>query len=236
MTDYSMEKLTDNIFVCASSEHRFGTDAFLLTYFSNYRMKDKVCDLGTGCGIIPMIMQKKNPPQITYAVDIQESAIEQLKKGIEASNVKNIIPIVADLKVLWDNAPKGQLDLVICNPPYKATNAGIESSIDAQKIARHEIMCNIDDVCRSASKLLKFGGRLCMCNRPERLADVITAMKSNNIEPKRIRFVANNPEQSPWLFLIEGKKGSKPFLKIDPPLYMKSNELKEIYNIGKECE
>lgn len=236
MTDYSMEKLTDNIFVCASSEHRFGTDAFLLTYFSNYRMKDKVCDFGTGCGIIPMIMQKKNPPQITYAVDIQESAIEQLKKGIEASNVKNIIPIVADLKVLWDNAPKGQLDLVICNPPYKATNAGIESSIDAQKIARHEIMCNIDDVCRSASKLLKFGGRLCMCNRPERLADVITAMKSNNIEPKRIRFVANNPEQSPWLFLIEGKKGSKPFLKIAPPLYMKSNELKEIYNIGKECE
>lgn len=236
MTEYSMEKLTDNIFVCASTEHRFGTDAFLLTYFSNYRMKDKVCDLGTGCGIIPMIMQKKNPPQITYAVDIQESAIEQLKKGIEASNVKNIIPIVADLKVLWDNAPKGQLDLVICNPPYKATNAGIESSITAQKIARHEIMCNIDDVCRSASKLLKFGGRLCMCNRPERLADVITAMKSNNIEPKRIRFVANNPEQSPWLFLIEGKKGSKPFLKIDPPLYMKSNELKEIYNIGKECE
>lgn len=236
MTDYSIEKLTDNIFVCASSEHRFGTDAFLLTYFSNYRMKDKVCDLGTGCGIIPMIMQKKNPPQITYAVDIQESAIEQLKKGIEASTVKNIIPVLADLKVLWDNAPKGQLDLVICNPPYKATNAGIESSITAQKIARHEIMCNIDDVCRSASKLLKFGGRLCMCNRPERLADVITAMKSNNIEPKRIRFVANNPEQSPWLFLIEGKKGSKPFLKIDPPLYMKSNELKEIYNIGKECE
>ena len=236
MTDYSMEKLTDNIFVCASSEHRFGTDAFLLTYFSNYRMKDKVCDLGTGCGIIPMIMQKKNPPQITYAVDIQESAIEQLKKGIEASNVKNIVPVLADLKILWDNAPKGQLDLVICNPPYKATNAGIESSITAQKIARHEIMCNIDDVCRSASKLLKFGGRLCMCNRPERLADVITAMKSNDIEPKRIRFVANNPEQSPWLFLIEGKKGSKPFLKIEPPLDMKSNELKEIYQIGKECE
>ncbi len=234
MTEYSMEKLTDNIFVCASSEHRFGTDAFLLTYFSNYRMKDKVCDLGTGCGIIPMIMQKKNPPQITYAVDIQESAIEQLKTGIKESTVKNIVPILADLKNLWKDAPLGQLDLVICNPPYKAANAGIESCITAQKIARHEIMCNIDDVCRSASKLLKFGGRLCICNRPERLADVITAMKSNDIEPKRIRFVANNPEQSPWLFLIEGKKGSKPFLKIEPPLYMKSNELNKIYNIGKE--
>lgn len=236
MTEYSIEKLTDDIFVCASKEHRFGTDAFLLTYFSDYRMKDKVCDLGTGCGIIPMIMQKKNPPQITYAVDIQESAIEQLKIGIEKSNVKNIIPVLADLKVLWEDAPVGQLDLVICNPPYKAFNAGIQSNIDAQKIARHEIMCNIDDVCRSASKLLKFGGRLCMCNRPERLADVITAMKANNLEPKRIRFVSNNPEQSPWLFLIEGKKGSKPFLKIDPPLYMKSSELNKIYSIGKEQE
>lgn len=231
-----MEKLTDDIYVCASNNHRFGTDAFLLTYFSNYRMKDKVCDLGTGCGIIPMIMQKKNPPVITYAVDIQKNAIEQLEIGIKASKVKNIVPINADLKVLWENAPLGQIDLVICNPPYKASNAGIESSIDSQKIARHEILCNIDDVCRSASKLLKFGGRLCMCNRPERLCDVITAMKSNNIEPKRIRFISNNPEQSPWLFLIEGKKGSKPFLRIEPPLYMKSSELNKIYNVGKEAE
>jgi len=234
MTDYSMERLTDNIYVCTSPEHRFGTDAFLLTYFSEYRMKDKVCDLGTGCGIISMIMQKKNPPRITYAVDIQESAIKQLELGIQKSSVENIVPVLADLKVLWKDAPLGQLDLVICNPPYKAMNAGIESSITAQKIARHEIMCSIDDVCHSSAKLLKFGGRLCMCNRPERLADVITAMKSNDLEPKRIRFVANNPEQSPWLFLIEGKKGSKPFLRIEPPLYMQSSELNKIYSIGKE--
>lgn len=234
-----MEKLTDEIFVCASSDHRFGTDAFLLTYFSNYRMKDKVCDLGTGCGIIPLIMQKKNPPEVIYAVDIQEGAIDQLKKGIEASKVRNIVPVHADLKELWDNAPIGQLDLVTCNPPYKATNAGIESSITAQKIARHEILCNINDVCKSASRLLKYGGRLCLCNRPERLSDVIFAMKSNDIEPKRIRFVSKNPDESAWLFLIEGKKGSKPFMTIEPQLYIRSNlgfseELSMIYNIGKE--
>ena len=236
---FSMEKLTDEIFVCASSDHRFGTDAFLLTYFSNYRMKDKVCDLGTGCGIIPLIMQKKNPPEVIYAVDIQEGAINQLKRGIEASKVRSIVPIHADLKELWDNAPIGQLDLVTCNPPYKATNAGIESSITAQKIARHEILCNINDVCKSASKLLKYGGRLCLCNRPERLSDVIFAMKSNDIEPKRIRFVSKNPDESAWLFLIEGKKGSKPFMTIEPQLYIRSNlgfseELSMIYNIGKE--
>ena len=210
MTEYKYEKLTDKIYVCASSEHRFGTDAFLLADFSQYRRKDRVCDLGTGCGIIPLIMQKKMPPQVIYAVDIQENAIEQLKLGIEKSGVS-----------------------------YKAVNAGFESVITSQKIARHEIMCNIDDVCRASSKLLKFGGRLCVCNRPERLADVICAMRDNNIEPKRIRFVSKNPESAPWLFLVEGKKGSKPFMQVEPQLYIRSEngfteELERIYGTGKE--
>ena len=91
----------------------------------------------------------------------------------------------------------------------------------------------------SAEKLLKFGGRLCVCNRPERLSDVIFAMKSHNIEPKRLRMVSKGPEEAPWLFLIEGKKGSKPFMKIEPPLYIRSGdgfseELQMIYNTGKE--
>lgn len=237
--EYSFEKLTDKIYVCASTNHRFGTDAFLLTHFSNYRRKDKVCDLGTGCGIIPLLMQRKMPPQITYAVDIQADAIEQLKFGIEKSEVENIVPINADLKELWDNAPLGQLDLVTCNPPYKAYNAGFESVLTAQKIARHEILCNIDDVCRAGEKLLKFGGRLCICNRPERLSDVIFAMKNNNIEPKRLRFVSKNPNEAPWLFLIEGKKGSKPFMQVEPQMYIRTengftDELNEIYNTGKE--
>ena len=168
MSGYSFEKLTDDIYVCASSDHRFGTDAFLLAYFSGYRRKDKVCDLGTGCGIIPLIMQKKEPPQVTYAVDIQEGAIEQLRLGLEHSKTTGIVPVCADLKVLWDGAPIGQLDLVTCNPPYKVAGAGYQSEITAQKIARHEIMCNIDDVCAAAEKLLKFGGRLCV--QPPRAA------------------------------------------------------------------
>ncbi len=237
--EYSFEKLTDKIYVCASTNHRFGTDAFLLTHFSNYRKKDKVCDLGTGCGIIPLLMQRKMPPQIIYAVDIQADAIEQLKLGIEKSQTENIVPVNADLKELWGNAPLGQLDLVTCNPPYKATNAGFESVLTAQKIARHEILCNIDDVCKAGEKLLKFGGRLCICNRPERLSDVIFAMKNNNIEPKRLRFVSKNPSEAPWLFLIEGKKGSKPFMQIEPQMYIRTengftDELNEIYNTGKE--
>ena len=184
-------------------------------------------------------MQKKMPPQITYAVDIQEGAVEQLCMGIEKSETQGIVPICADLKELWDGAPLGQLDLVTCNPPYKAVNAGFQSVITAQKIARHEIMCNIDDVCGAAEKLLKFGGRLCVCNRPERLSDVIAAMKNHNIEPKRLRFVSKNPDEAPWLFLIEGKKGSKPFMVVEPQLYIRSengfsDELQKIYSTGKE--
>lgn len=237
--DYSFEKLTDKIFVCASKNHRFGTDAFLLADFSAYRKKDKVCDLGTGCGIIPLIMQKKMPPEIIYAVDIQEDAVEQLKMGMDKSEIRNIIPVHADLKELWKNAPVGQLDLVTCNPPYKAANAGIESSLTAQKIARHEVLCNINDVCHAGERLLKFGGRLCICNRPERLSDVIYAMKKNNIEPKRLRFVSKNADEVPWLFLIEGKKGSKPFMKVEPQMYIRTDtgftdELNKIYNTGKE--
>ncbi|MCC8135505.1 MAG: methyltransferase [Ruminococcus sp.] len=237
--EYKYEKLTDKIYVCASSDHRFGTDAFLLANFSGYRRKDKACDLGTGCGIIPLIMQKSDPPQIIYGVDIQEGAIEQLRLGIAKSEVSGIIPVCADLKELWEGAPLGQLDLVTCNPPYKAANAGFESALTAQKIARHEIMCNIDDVCASAARLLKFGGRLCICNRPERLSDVIFAMKNHDIEPKRLRFVSKNPDEAPWLFLIEGKKGSKPFMRVEPQLYVRtengfSEELQKIYNIGKE--
>ena len=237
--EFKFEKLTDKITVCASSDHRFGTDAFLLADFSGYRQKDTVCDLGTGCGIIPLIMQKKMPPAVTYAVDIQEGAIEQLRLGLERSETIGIVPVCADLKELWEGAPLDRCDLVTCNPPYKAANAGFESVIDAQKIARHEIMCDIDDVCRAAERLLKFGGRLCVCNRPERLADVISAMKNHNIEPKRIRFVSKTPDDAPWLFLVEGKKGSKPFMKVEKQMYIRSgdgfsDELKRIYETGKE--
>lgn len=237
MTNSSYEKLTDTIKICVTAEHRFGTDAFLLTDFANPRKKDLVCDLGTGCGIIPLLMSKELAPKKIYAVDIQPQAIEQLKLSLECSGLENIEPICADLKELWQDAPLGMLDVVTCNPPYKAADCGIQSEMTAQKIARHEILCDINDVCRAGARLLKFGGKLCICNRPERLCDVIAAMKANDIEPKQIRFVSKTPKDAPWLFLIEGKKGGKPFLKILPQLYIQgqngfSEELMKIY--GKE--
>ena len=126
-----------------------------------------------------------------------------------------------------------------CNPPYKAQSAGIESAMTAQRIARHEILCNIGDVCRAANQLLKFGGRLCICNRPERLADVVAAMQQNGIEPKRLRFVAKNPESAPWLFLMEGRKGGKPFLSVLPQLHVRegsgyTEEMRRLYRLPEQ--
>ncbi len=216
----SLEQIADGLFVCTSVLHRFGTDAVLLTEFSGYHARDRVCDLGTGCGIIPMLMQRSHPPAMVYGVDIQPEAIQQFQQGIKASSgvQSEMHPVCADLKTLWEGAPLGQLDLVTCNPPYKAYQAGIESALTAQKIARHEILCNIYDVCKAAKKLLRFGGKLCLCNRPERLADVMDAMRQAGIEPKRLQFVAKTADTAPWLFLIEGRSGGKPFLNVLPPL------------------
>ena len=234
MSEYSFEILQNNIEICVSKEHKFGTDAFLLADFAKPRHKDKVCDLGTGCGIIPLLMQIKFSPKEIYGVDIQEQAIEQFNITVEKNALENIRPVRADLKELREGCPKASFDVVTCNPPYKAANAGIESLGEAQKIARHEILCNINDVCKAASKLLKFGGKLCICNRPERLADVICAMRENNIEPKLLRFVSKTPDDASWLFLIEGRLGGKPFMKVMPPLFVKegggfSKELLSIY-------
>lgn len=214
----TFSEISGGLMVCSSQSHRFGTDAVLLTEFSEYRRKDRVCDLGTGCGIIPLLMQREAPPQEIYGVDIQPEAIGQFQKGIEKSPaVQSILhPVCADLRLLWEDAPLGQLDLVTCNPPYKAYQAGMESQLTAQKIARHEVLCNIGDVCHAAKRLLRFGGRLCVCNRTERLADVIFAMRTEGIEPKRLQFVAKAAEKAPWLFLLEGRSGGKSFLNVLP--------------------
>lgn len=239
MADFTFEKLSDTIEICISDEHRFGTDAFLLADFASPRKKDLVCDLCTGSGIIALLMKKNFQPKNIIAVDIQKQAIEQLEISIDKSKLTGIEPVCADLKELWEGAPDRTLDVVTCNPPYKINDTGAKNDVDAVTIARHEVMCNIDDVCEASERLLKFGGRLCLCNRPERLCDVITAMKKYNIEPKRLRFVSKTPNTPPWLFLIEGKKGAKPFIKVEPQLYIKgengfSDELLKIY--GKVVE
>lgn len=200
-----------------SADHRFGTDAFLLAGFAKPKRKDIVCDLCTGCGIIPLLFCKKDPPQKIYAIDIQEEAIDLLKMSIADNNLDNIIePVLCDLKT--PIVPRETIDMVTVNPPYFVAQTGLERLSKAQAIARHELLCSLDDVVKAADFLLKYGGTLKMCHVPDRLCDVMCAMRKYKIEPKIITFVQNKEGDQPWLFLISGKKGGKSGLKITKPL------------------
>lgn len=215
-----------------SEAHRFGTDAFLLADFAAPRHKDAVCDLCSGCGIVAAAMYERFRPKYIEAVEIDPEAHELMKMTAERSGLENFKPVCGDLK---DWHAEKELDLITCNPPYKRDGAGIKSAERAAANARHEVLCSLKDVCVSAAGSLKYGGRLCICNRPERLCDIMCDMRSAGLEPKRVRFVSKNPYTSPWLVLVEGRKGGKPFLRVEPQLYTHgkngeiSDELKQIY-------
>lgn len=241
MPEYKYEYLGSGIRVAVSKEHSFGTDAVLLADFASPKRNEKACDLGTGCGIIPMIWCRNGQAKEITAVELQEKGFLQTCESIRISSVEDKVRAVNhDLKDIKSVLGHASMDIVTMNPPYKAADAGIKSVAKAELIARHEVECNLDDICSTAAYLLNFSGRLCMCNRPERLSDTIVAMKNNGIEPKRLRLVAKTPYTRPWLFLIEGRKGGKPFMNIDPLLIMYgedgelSKEVTDIYGEYKE--
>lgn len=240
---FTMEQLAEGLSVCVTKEHRFGTDAFLLSDFANVRRRDTACDLGTGCGIIPLLWfrDRSEAPQVAYGVDIQPLAIRQLCYTVEQAQLQErVLPVecnLTDLEQLKEKLPFSSFSLVTCNPPYKKAEHGILSESASDIIARHETMCSIDDVCAAAAKLLQTGGRLCVCQRPERLLDVLESMRAHRIEPKRVRFVQKCGDTAPWLFLAEGHKGGRRFLKVEPPLLIQdekgdfSPELQRIYRL-----
>ncbi len=223
-TDERLEPLGKEMKIVVSDSHTFGTDAILLASFASIKRKDVACDMGTGCGIIPLIWCKGETKSVS-AVDIQEKACSQLQKSLSLNGMEDRITVVnADLRDLKGKLPFGAFDLVTMNPPYKPVGTGIESLSEAVKIARHETMCTIDDAVAAAAKLLKFGGRFCMCHRPERLCDIIVSMRQGGIEVKRIRFVVEKEGKAPWLVLVEGKRGSKSHVTIEKQLVMKDKD------------
>ena len=130
---FSWEELSPSLSICVSSAHKFGTDAFLLSDFASPRRKDLCCDLGTGCGIIPLLWFRDEPPRLCYGVDIQKQAVMQLEQSVQKNGLEGrLFPLRADLKEL-SSLPCGPLDLVTCNPPYKAQGSGILSGMDAEK-------------------------------------------------------------------------------------------------------
>jgi tRNA1(Val) A37 N6-methylase TrmN6 len=221
--------------VVISDEHGFGTDAFLLSDFTAPKARESAVDLCSGCGIVPLLWFRGGTrPKTVRAVDIQERAVLQMRESAERSGLTDFFPIQADLRELGDMLPVGSANLVTCNPPYRVVGTGVMSESEVDQTARHETMCTLDDVLAASARLLRWGGRLCLCHLPERLADVLTAMRVHGVEPKRLRFAHAREDKEPFLLLVEGKRGAKPSLRVEPPLFLTvggktSPEMERIY-------
>lgn len=209
-----IEDLGEGIGVVVSKQHTFGTDAMLLADFANPKRNDVACDFGSGCGIIPFLWLRDGKCAEITAIEIQENACDQITRSLVLNNTEKITVLNRDLKDISD-LKLGSFDLVTMNPPYKIENGGIKNEEDFATIARHETLCNMDDIAKSAARLLRFGGKLCICHRPERVFDAMYSMRANGIEPKTLKFVSKKGDTQPWLVLIEGKRGAKNGLKVE---------------------
>ena len=212
-----IEDLGEGVGVVVSKQHTFGTDAMLLASFANPKRNDVACDFGSGCGIIPFLWLRDGKCKEITAIEIQENGCNQMLRSRALNEADKITILNRDLKEI-DDLKAGSFDLVTMNPPYKIENGGIKNDEEYATIARHETFCNMNDIAKSAARLLRFGGKLCICHRPERVFDAMSAMRENGIEPKTIRFVSKKGDTQPWLVLIEGKRGAKNGLKVEKNL------------------
>ncbi len=234
------EPLGKGFFVYVTPHHTFGTDAVLLSNFASAKQKDFLVDLGTGCGIIPLLMLREGKLQRAVGVDISDEATITATKTVTEQNIENFKIVNSNLTNLKGKVEFGCHTLVTCNPPYKAPNAGIKNPDRVLEVARHETECTLEDIVNVGAKLLQTGGRLCMCHRPERLAELMALMSEKGVEPKRLRLVCQRKGEEPWLVLVEGKRSGKVGLRIEPTLYIEENgelsqEMIEIYGAYKEA-
>lgn len=198
-----------------------GTDSFLLSDFVRPRLKKglRVCDLGAGIGLIGLLLLNRCPEMTVQNVELQAEAIAMAQRNAAENGLTDKMLLHhADLRALRGVLPAGETDLVVSNPPYFKQNSGGKAAGALRQTAREEATCTIDDVCQAAAYLLRWGGTFAMVHRPERLADLLCAMRSSGIEPKRLRFVEKRAGLPPILVLLEGRRGGKPGLVYDPPL------------------
>ena len=241
-----LEPLSPSISVFVSQTHRFNTDTILLAHFAAPKRGEKCADFGTGCGAIPLIWLARYEPAQICGVEIQPDACELVRQSAEHCGVADRLRVLnLDLRQLDQTKPRDpwleNCDLISCNPPYKAQGTGIENPEQGKRIARHEETCTMEDVARAAASCLRYGGRMCLCQRPERLTDIFTALCANGLEPKRLRFVQACVGKAPKLFLLQARKNGQPGgLLVEPPLILHNEdgtftrEMLEIYGNYKE--
>jgi len=216
----------------------FGIDAVLLSDFAKeIRNKAKVLDLGTGTGILSILLAGKTNLEKIYGIEIQEEVAEMAKRSVLLNNLEDKVEIVnKNIKELNEIFEKNSFDSIVTNPPYKKLETGKTNERENKFISRHEVTASLEDFIKISFDLLKDKGSLYMVHRPERLAEIIYILKKHKLEPKKIRFVHSNNKQEPKLVLIKAVKNAKEFLTVEKPLIVyKENseytdEILKIYN------
>lgn len=213
----------------------FGMDAVLLSGFSLVKEDEEVMDLGTGTGIIPILLEAKTRGKHFVGLEIQEESVDMAKRSVQLNHLEDKIDIVCgDIKKASEIFGKAKFDVVTSNPPYMDDTHGILNPDTPKAIARHEICCNFKEVVREASALLKPGGRFYMVHRPRRLVELIRNLSESGLEPKRMKYVHPFMDKEANMVLIEAIKGGKPLMRVEKPLIVYKERgiyTEEIYDI-----
>lgn len=209
----------------------FGMDSVMIANFAKISKKNAiVADLGTGTGIISILVAAKNNVAKIYGFDIQQDMTQMASRSVKMNNLQDKIEIInADIVGLSKTQFKNKFDYVVTNPPYKKMNTGIVNENQKKLISRHEIKCTLNDIIYESAKLLKDNGVFYMVHRPERLPDILGLMRENKVEPKEVQLVYPNADSQANLVLIKGVKYAKEYMKVLEPLiiYEKSGEYTE---------
>lgn len=201
------------------SAHKPGTDAFLLGGFPRLRPGLQVCDLGSGTGLLGLLLLQRQRDLRVTGVELQTPAAALAVRAAEENGLRDrLITLRADLRDIRSLLSAGSFDLCISNPPYFTGGSGKAAPDAARRTARSETDCTLSDVSRAAAYLLRWGGDFCVVYRPERLCDLVCALRENGLEPKRLRMVEARPGAAPSLLLLEARRGGKPGLITEPPL------------------
>lgn len=219
----------------------FGMDAVLLSDFAKANEDDRVLDIGTGTGIIPILMEARYGGSRYTGLEIQEESADMASRSVALNQLEDKISIVTgDIKEAETYFEAASFDVITCNPPYMIGQHGLANPEEPKAIARHEVKCTLEDIIKKSAKLLVPGGKFYMVHRPFRLAEIMTYMSECKIEPKRMRLVYPYVDKEPNMVLIEGTRGGKSRITVEKPLIVYESQGKytrEILDIyGEESE
>ena len=214
----------------------FGMDAVLLSGFASVKPGERALDLGTGTGIIPLLLSAKTKGDHFTGLEIQTEIMKMAQRSVALNGLEKKIDIIqGDIKEASRIFGAASFDVVTSNPPYMNDAHGLKNPGDVKAISRHEVLCTLEDVVREGTKALKPGGRFYMVHRPHRLAEIITVMRQYKLEPKRMKFVHPFADKDANMVLIEAVRGGGAWLKLEPPVIVYkepgvyTDEIYEIY-------